>query len=531
MKYVYSPEEVDVENKALFGEKACRLCDMIRIGINIPPCFIITTEACREYFSTKDQTFLENLMYEIKQHICRLELITGKKFGGIENPLLVSVRSGAAISMPGMLDTILNLGLNYDNLNGLIKSSQNEYFAYDTYCRFLKSFGKVVFKIPDAKFYKQIHLVNKALDNTSKANLNVQALKELSEYFINIIRICSGKDLPQDTYRQLEMAIQAIFNSWTNKRAEDYRQHSGNDQPFTAGTAVSVVSMIFGNMGDASASGVAMTRDPNTGNKQLFGEYLNHSQGEDLVGGDYTPKSIEEMQYELPESYNKLRELCQILEEHYREVQEFEFTIEQGTLYCLQTRDCHMSLIARLRTSVELVQEGLIDKYQAIRRVNIQTLKHSKFSKVTGASELRALTQGIPASPGIASGAIVFDLDRIKSQQSKLTDIILVREKTKTEDFHGIMQSRGVLTSSGGKTSHAAVVARAYGKPCVVGADEIVIDAQRHQAFIRDVVLSEGDIISVDGSTGSIYLGIITTAELAWPKEIDILINWAEEIG
>jgi len=337
--------------------------------------------------------------------------------------------------MPGMLDTILNLGLNYDSLNGLIKSSQNEYFAYDTYCRFLKSFGKVVFRIPDIKFHEQIHLINKTLDSTSKTRLNVEALKELSKHFINLIRIYSDKDFPQDKYQQLEMAIQAIFNSWTNKRAEDYRHHSGNNKLFGAGTAVSVVSMVFGNMSDESASGVAMTRDPNTGNKQLFGEYLNNSQGEDLVSGDYTPKSIEEMQYELPKSYNELQELCRILEEHYREVQEFEFTIEQGTLYCLQTRDCHMSLIARLRTSVELVQEGLIDKHQAAHRINIQALKNSKFNRVTGASELRALTQGIPASPGIASGAIVFDPDRIKSQQSKLADIILVREKQKLMIF------------------------------------------------------------------------------------------------
>jgi pyruvate,orthophosphate dikinase len=528
-KYVYAFEEGDGKNKHLLGGKGANLCEMTQIGLNVPPGFVITTEACQKYLETN--TLPTSLIEGVKSHICRLEEKTGKYFGSPTNPLLVSVRSGAAISMPGMMDTILNLGLNRDTLRGLIQQTQNERFGYDAYRRFIQLFGKVALNMSDELFDEQFEEIKRQAGVKADVGLNASHLRDISQRFLNVVLHDTGKPFPEDVYEQLEIAIKAVFNSWMGKRAIDYRREFHITPAMANGTAVNVVTMVFGNMGDDCATGVGFTRNPGTGENEMYGEYLANAQGEDVVAGIRTPKPVQEMQYEMPDLYEQLTELGRKLEDHYREVQDFEYTIENGTLYCLQTRNGKMNAAAMVRTSLEMAQAGFITKEQALLRVDpfhLEQLLHPRLDLLRAP---KPLVQGLPASPGAASGQCVFDADRAEILKRSGVNLILVREETKPEDIHGFFASQGVLTSRGGKTSHAAVVARGMGKACVAGADGIHVDTRARVATVGEVTLHEGDVITIDGSSGNVYLGAIPTIPPQFSKELQTLLSWADEIA
>ncbi len=531
VKYVWSFHEGDGKNKKLLGGKGANLCEMTQIGLNVPPGFVISTEACKAYLNDPERRLPAGLMDEVKAHIRELEEMTGKGFGDPHNPLLVSVRSGAAISMPGMMDTILNLGLNEETLQGLIEQTNNERFAYDAWRRFIQLFGHVALGVPDEPFDEAFEKVKRQAGVAMDIGLSADDLKRISEKFLEIVDAWTGKPFPRDVYEQLEIAIKAVFNSWMGKRAVDYRKQFHITPDIADGTAVNVVTMVFGNLGDDSATGVAFTRDPATGENVLFGEYLVNAQGEDVVAGIRTPKPVAEMAKEMPKQYEELLELRRKLEAHYREVQDFEFTIERGVLYCLQTRNAKMNATAMVRTSVEMQQEGLIDKKRALLRIQPDMLTQLLFPRLDPAVKAEPLAQGLPASPGAASGKIVFDADRAEALGKAGEKVILVREETKPEDIHGFFAAQGVLTSRGGKTSHAAVVARGMGKPCVAGAEGIQVDVKLREARIGNKVLHEGDYITIDGTTGYVYQGVIPTVEPEFSKELDTLLSWADEVA
>ncbi|QJD29055.1 pyruvate, phosphate dikinase [Methylococcus geothermalis] len=526
-KRVYAFTEGDGKNKRLLGGKGANLCEMTQIGLNVPPGFVITTEACLEYQA--DKALPEGLMDEVRGHMARLEQATGKRFGDPDNPLLVSVRSGSALSMPGMMDTILNLGLNHDTLQGLIRQTGNERFGYDAYRRFIQLFGKVALGVPDHLFDAEFEAVKHQAGVAADIGLSAAHLADIGERFLAIVRRHTGKPFPEDVYEQLEIAIRAVFDSWMGKRAVDYRRefHITPDQ--ANGTAVNVVTMVFGNMGDDSATGVGFTRNPSTGEKEMFGEYLVNAQGEDVVAGIRTPKPVQEMASEMPELYAQLVELRDKLEGHYHEVQDFEYTIEKGVLYCLQTRNGKMNAQAMVRTSVDMCTEGLITREQALLRVNPSHLEQLLHPCLDTSHKPVPLAQGLPASPGAASGRCVFDADQAELLGRAGEKVILVREETKPEDIHGFFASQGILTSRGGKTSHAAVVARGMGKACVAGAEGIKVDSRARLAMVGDVTLREGDIITIDGSTGNVYLGEIPTITPTFSEHLKTLLSWADE--
>jgi pyruvate,orthophosphate dikinase len=525
-KYVYSFAEGDGKNKRLLGGKGANLCEMTQFGLNVPPGFVISTEACLAYLENK--TLPAGLMDQVRVQIRALEERTGKCFGGADKPLLISVRSGSAISMPGMMDTILNLGLNGKTLQGLIRQTGNERFGYDAYRRFIQLFGKVALGVPDEHFDEAFEEVKRQAGVKADIGLDAAHLKDISERFLRIVRDHTGKPFPDDVFEQLEIAVQAVFKSWLSKRAIDYRRQFNITSDQANGTAVNIVTMVFGNLSDDSATGVGFTRNPGTGENEMFGEYLVNAQGEDVVAGIRTPKPVQEMKREMPGLYEQLVALRNQLEAHYREVQDFEFTIEKGTLYCLQTRNAKMNAQAHIRTSVEMFQEGLIDKRQALLRIaptELEQLLHPRLSLQGGQ---RLLARGLPASPGAASGRCVFDADRAELLGKAGEKIILVREETKPEDIHGFFAAQGILTSRGGKTSHAAVVARGMGKACVAGAEGIRVDVASRQAFIGDLALREGDLITIDGSTGNVYLGEIPTIAPKFSEELRTLLSWAD---
>ncbi len=530
-KYVYSFHEGDGKNKKLLGGKGANLCEMTQIGLNVPPGFVITTEACLAYLENPDKKLPPGLMDEVKMHIRALEKATGKQFGGRKNPLLVSVRSGSALSMPGMMDTILNLGLNSETLQGLIEQTGNERFAYDAWRRFIQLFGKIALGVPDEKFDEAFEEVKKEAGVAVDIGLDAEHMKKISERFLQIVEEETGKPFPEDVYQQLEIAIKAVFNSWMGKRAVDYRRQFNITPDMANGTAVNIVAMVFGNMGNDSATGVAFTRDPGTGENVLFGEYLTNAQGEDVVAGIRTPKPIAELANEMPQIYQQLLELRNKLEAHYREVQDFEFTIERGTLYCLQTRNGKMNATARVRTAVDMANEGLISRKEALLRVDPNLLEQLLFPRIDPNFKGAPLAVGLPASPGAASGHIVFDADRAEALGKAGEKVILVREETKPEDIHGFFAAQGILTSRGGKTSHAAVVARGMGKPCVAGAEGIFVDTKLRRAVIGDKVLHEGDYITIDGSTGRVYQGLVPTVEPTFTNELRTLLDWADEVA
>ena len=462
-KYVYSFAEGDGRNKKLLGGKGANLCEMTQIGINVPPGFVISTEACLEYLD-KDE-LPADLLKEVKEQIQQLEQTTGKTFGAGPDPLLVSVRSGSALSMPGMMDTILNLGLNDDTLAGLIQQTGDERFAYDAYRRFIQLFGKVALGIDDEHFDEHFNAIKAREGVKADVGLSAENLKEISEKFLDVVRRESGKEFPQDVMAQLQLAVESVFRSWMGKRAVDYRREFHITPEMANGTAVNVCTMVFGNMGDDCATGVGFTRNPGTGENEMFGEYLVNAQGEDVVAGIRTPKPLTQMSEEMPKQFEQLVELRNKLESHYKEVQDYEFTIEKGTLYCLQTRNGKMNASATVKTSVDMFEEGLISKEQSLLRVNPELLEQLLHPSLDPTAAVDPIATGLPASPGAASGKCVFDADLAEKLGRGGEQVILVREETRPEDIHGFFASEGILTSRGGKTSHAAVVARGMGKP------------------------------------------------------------------
>ncbi len=526
-RYVYAFSEGDGKNKRLLGGKGANLCEMTQIGLNVPPGFVITTQACLEYL--ENRTLPPELMEQVLRNIQALELKTGKEFGGEANPLLVSVRSGSALSMPGMMDTILNLGLNQTTLRGLIRMTGNVRFGYDAYRRFIQLFGKVALGIKEEHFDTEFEAVKRAAGVKADIALDAEHMRDACERFLAVVLRETGKPFPEDVYQQLEISIRAVFNSWMGKRAVDYRREFHITPDMANGTAVNVVTMVFGNMGNDCATGVGFTRNPGTGENEMYGEYLVNAQGEDVVAGIRTPKPVSEMAHEMPELYRQLVDLRNKLESHYREVQDYEYTIEKGVLYCLQTRNGKMNATAMVRTSVEMYGEGLISKDQALLRVDPALLEQLLHPRLDPHHNQVSLAQGLPASPGAASGRCVFDADQAEMLGRAGEKVILVREETKPEDIHGFFASQGILTSRGGKTSHAAVVARGMGKACVAGAEGIEVDSRGRTAKIGDITLREGDVITIDGSNGYVYLGEIPTLPPEFSDELNTLLSWADE--
>ncbi|OGA42571.1 MAG: pyruvate, phosphate dikinase [Betaproteobacteria bacterium RIFCSPLOWO2_12_FULL_65_110] len=524
--YIYAFENGDGKNKILLGGKGAGLCEMTQIGLNVPPGFVVTTEACLAYLESN--RLPDGLMDDIKGHMAALEKKTGKGFGSSRNPLLVSVRSGSAMSMPGMMDTILNLGLNDVSLQGLIKQTSNARFAYDAYRRFIQLFGKIALGIADEHFDDKMAALKRKHRAKVDLDLSAEHLKQLAGEFLDIVKRQTGKPFPQDPYEQLEISVGAVFRSWMGKRAVDYRKQFKITKDMANGTAVSVCTMVFGNMGSDSGTGVGFTRNPGTGENVIYGEYLVNAQGEDVVAGIRTPKPIADMEREMPQIYLQLTELHNRLESHYHEVQDFEFTIERGTLYCLQTRNGKMNARGMVRSSVEMFHEGLISKERALLRIEPPMLEQLLVPQLSPNFHGKSLAQGLPASPGAASGKIVFDANTAEARGNAGEKVILVREETKPEDIHGFFQAQGILTSRGGKTSHAAVVARGMGKPCVSGCEQIVIDDKARSAVIGDTTLHEGDVITIDGGTGHVYAGEVPTVEAEFSAEMATLLAWAD---
>ena len=447
-KLVFSFVEGDGKNKKLLGGKGANLCEMTQIGINVPPGFVITTEACLDYL--EGDTLPDGLMAEIREQIADLERTTGKTFGKGSDPLLVSVRSGSALSMPGMMDTVLNLGLNEETLAGLIEQTGDERFAYDAYRRFIQLFGKVALGIDDEHFDKHFDAIKKRVGVKADVSLDASHLREISDKFLEVVRRRSGGDFPHDVMEQLQLAVEAVFRSWMGKRAVDYRREFNITPDMANGTAVNICTMVFGNKGNDCATGVGFTRNPGTGDDEMFGEYLTNAQGEDVVAGIRTPKPLQEMEAEMPEQYGQLVALRNTLESHYREVQDYEFTIEKGTLYCLQTRNGKMNAAAMVKTSVDMFAEKLITRDEALLRVAPELLEQLLHPRLDPSSVVEPIALGLPASPGAASGKCVFDADLAEKLGNEGEAIILVREETRPEDIHGFFAAQGILTSRGG---------------------------------------------------------------------------------
>jgi pyruvate,orthophosphate dikinase len=528
-KHIFSFSEGDGQDKKLLGGKGANLCEMTQIGINVPPGFVITTAACLDYL--QENALPESLMTSIRDEIAKLEVETRKTFGSGDNPLLVSVRSGSAMSMPGMMDTILNLGLNDETLAGLIRQTGDERFAYDAYRRFIQLFGKVALGIEDERFDEHFDDVKKRVGVKADVSLEAAHLKEISEKFLAVVRRETGKEFPQDVMQQLQLAVEAVFRSWMGKRAVDYRREFHITPEMANGTAVNICTMVFGNMGDDCATGVGFTRNPGTGENEMFGEYLTNAQGEDVVAGIRTPKALLDMQQEMPSQFEQLVALRQRLESHYQEVQDYEFTIEKGTLYCLQTRNGKMNAAAMVKTSVDMYREKLISRDQALLRIEPELLEQLLHPSLDPDHAEKPVAIGLPASPGAAAGKCVFDADLAEKLGRCGEKVILVREETRPEDIHGFFAAEGVLTSRGGKTSHAAVVARGMGKPCVAGAEGIEVDVALRLAKIGDQIIHEGDVITLDGATGKVYLGAIPTLEAQFSEDLKVLLGWADEIA
>ena len=527
--YVFSFQDGDGKNKMLLGGKGANLCEMTQIGINVPPGFVISTRGCLDYLDNKDRELPTGVMDEVRAQIQDLEKRTGKVFGGSDNPLLVSVRSGSAMSMPGMMDTILNLGLNIETLKGLIRQTGNERFGWDAYRRFVQLFGKVALGISDEVFDTEFEAVKDKAGVKEDMALTARDLREISDRFLEAVEQETGNPFPDDPMEQLELAIKAVFNSWLGKRAIDYRREFNITPDMANGTAVNVQTMVFGNLGDDSATGVGFTRYPDTGANKLFGEYLINAQGEDVVAGIRTPRTIDVLEEEMPAMYQELLTLCERLESHYKEVQDFEFTIENGRFYCLQTRNGKMNAAALVRSSVDMVRDGLIDKQQALLRIQPESLEQLLFPRLDPKAKASPVARGLPASPGAAVGNAVFDADRAELLGRHGERVILVREETKPEDIHGFFASQGILTARGGKTSHAAVVARGMGKPCVAGAEGIHVDVSKREARVGEHLISEGDLITVDGTSGDVYLGEVPMIEAEFSSELETLLQWADE--
>ena len=511
-KWVYLFTEGNASMRDLLGGKGAGVAEMTRTGVPVPPGFTITTEACNEYYA-RGRQFPEGLWEQTLEALKVIEAQVGKKFGDPSNPLLVSVRSGARESMPGMMDTVLNLGLNKETLEGLARLTDNRRFAADAYRRFIQLFGKIVLGVDGEKFE---HVMNEAKGKDRQdTDLTADELMQIAETFKTIIKEDTGIDFPEDPYEQLRMAITAVFNSWMGRRAVDYRRVY--KIPDTLGTGVNVQMMVFGNMGNDSATGVAFTRNPATGEDELYGEYLVNAQGEDVVAGIRTPKPLSKLREEMPEVYQQFSEIAKMLERHYKDVQDVEFTIERGKLWMLQTRNGKRTGMAAVKIAVDMVNEGVIDKRTALRRVQPEMLNQFLFPIVNpGAAEhATRLAHGLAAGPGAAQGRIVLDPDEAAARSEQGERVILVRTETAPEDFHGMVASQAILTARGGLTSHAAVVARQLGKCCVCGCGDLEIDYKTGTIHVHgtDTVLKAGDWITVDGHSGWVYAGQVETQE------------------
>ncbi len=529
-KWVYTFEEADFKNTKLFGGKGAGLAMMTQLGLPVPPGVIITTEACREYYRG-GKKLPEGLMEQVREGMKWIESKVGRKFGSPENPLLVSVRSGAPVSMPGMMDTVLNLGINDVIVKGLAKQLRSERAAYDAYRRFLQMFGKIVLKIDEKLFDEAFEEVKRKYGAETDAELTAEAFKEVVERFKEIIRREYGR-LVEDPWEQLELAIGAVFESWNNPRAVFYRKAHNITPDIADGTAVNIVTMVFGNVGEDSATGVVFTRDPATGEDKLYGEYLPMAQGEDVVAGIRTPRPIEELAKTMPEVYKQLYEGGKKLERFKKEVQDIEFTIERGKLWFLQTRNGKLGPIAMVKTSVDMVREGLLTKEEALLRVKPIHIEQMLYPRIDPKAKARPVAHGLASSPGAVSGRVVFDADRAVEWAERGEPVILVREETKPDDVHGMYASVGILTSRGGMTSHAAVVARAIGRPCVVGCEALKIDYEKGLFTVEgtDIVVKEGGWVTIDGFSGAVYVGKIPTIKPEPIPEFHELLRWADEV-
>jgi len=529
-KYVYLFADGKAEGtgkmKDLLGGKGAGLAEMTNAGLPVPPGFTITTEACNAYYAAGEK-FPEGMWDEVMAALARVEQAAGKKFGGADNPLLVSVRSGAKFSMPGMMDTVLNLGLNEQTLEALARLTGNERFANDAYRRFIQLFGKIVLGISSEKFDHVFDEHKRRLKVTEDTQVDAATLREVCEEFQQIVRKETGKAFPTDPLTQLELAIRAVFASWNGKRAKDYRRTY--KIPDDLGTAVNVMTMVFGNMGEDSGTGVAFTRDASTGERELYGEYLQNAQGEDVVAGIRTPKKIAQLQTEMPEVYNQFVQVAERLERHYRDVQDLEFTIERGKLYMLQTRNAKRTGAASVKIAVEMVEEGLIDKATAVQRVEPAQLDQLLHPMIDPKAQIEVIATGLPASPGAATGKVVFDPDEAEQLGQKGEKVILVRTETSPEDFHGMVAAQAILTSRGGLTSHAAVVARGMGKCCVAGCGDVVIDYAAQQFTANGHVIKKGEAISLDGSTGRVILGEAPVIKPEISGSFKKLMEWVNE--
>ncbi|HBG59684.1 MAG TPA: pyruvate, phosphate dikinase [Anaerolineaceae bacterium] len=544
-KWIYLFNEIDQAEayagswdgvRGLLGGKGAGLAEMTRIGIPVPPFFTITTEACNAFQETNE--FPEGMWDQVLAAMKVIEEATGKVFGDPKNPLLVSCRSGAKFSMPGMMDTVLNIGLNDETAKGMVELTGNPRFVADAYRRLVQMFGSVVLGVEDEAFEEVLNEYKAKKGVKLDTELTAEDLTKLTEEFKAVVKRETGMDFPQDPYKQLEYAIRAVFNSWNSKRAIDYRRRE--HIPDTLGTAVNIVTMVFGNMGDDSGTGVAFTRDPQTGEKVIFGEYLLNAQGEDVVAGIRNTTKIENLKNDIPEAYETFIEIAQKLEKHFRDMQDVEFTIERGKLWMLQTRTGKRSAKAAIKIAYDMVNEGMITKEEAIMRVTpeqVDNMLHPQFSqeaKDKAVREKRFFAKGVNASPGAAVGQVYFDADLAeKMHKAEGKDVIMVRPFTKPDDVHGMLAAKGILTSEGGATSHAAVVARQFGVPCIVGASMIQIDMNKRVMTSNGMTVKEGDWISLDGATGEVFIGKLelTTPDVSQQKELMALLSWADEVS
>ncbi|MFQ5925408.1 MAG: pyruvate, phosphate dikinase [Dehalococcoidia bacterium] len=534
-KWVYLFSEGNAGMTGLLGGKGAHLAEMANVGFPVPPGFVISTEACNEYY-TAGEDFPSALWDQALEALRGMERETGKGFGDPRNPLLVSARSGGKVSMPGMMETVLDLGLNEETVRGLADLTGSERFAYDTYRRFIGMFGRTVLGIDPSHFEAVLEQSKLKAGVHFDADLSSEDLKAVVSELKRLVRAETGKEFPDDPLEQLRLAIKAVFDSWNSRRAIDYR--SFHRIPHDLGTAVSIMAMVFGNMGDDSGSGVAFTRDPATGDKNLYGEYLANAQGEDVVAGTRTPQKIGLLQQETPEVYRELADIADRLETHYRDVQDIEFTVERGKLYILQTRTAKRTGKAAVKAAVDMVQEGLITKEEALKRIEPGALLYSLFPRFDGGAKEEArgqgnlLATGLNASPGAATGKAVFDADRAEQLGSRGESIILVRPETSAEDVHGMLVAAGILTARGGVTSHAAVVARGLGKACVAGCEELRIDLEGRYLTAGGRVIEENEEISIDGGTGEVFAGRIPTIvpKLSDETDLIVLLGWADEV-
>ena len=527
-KWVYLFTEGNATMRNLLGGKGANLAEMTNLGLPVPQGFTITTEACTQYYEDGEK-INDEIMGQIMENITKMEEITGKKFGDKENPLLVSVRSGARASMPGMMDTILNLGLNEEVVEVLAAKSGNPRWAYDCYRRFIQMFSDVVMEVGKKYFEVLIDQMKEKKGVTQDVDLTAEDLKELANQFKAEYKSKIGSDFPSDPKEQLMAAVKAVFRSWDNPRANVYRRD--NDIPYSWGTAVNVQMMAFGNMGDTSGTGVAFTRDPATGEKKLMGEFLMNAQGEDVVAGVRTPQHIDQLKEVMPDVYNEFVEICHKLEDHYRDMQDMEFTIEDRKLYMLQTRNGKRTAFAALKIACDLVDEGMIDEAKAVSMIeprNLDTLLHPTFDP-EALKKATPIGKGLAASPGAASGQIVFTAEEAKEWADAGKKVVLVRLETSPEDIEGMKASQGILTVRGGMTSHAAVVARGMGTCCVSGLSEIIMDEENKKFELGGKTFHEGDVISFDGTTGNVYDGAIPTQEAQIAGEFGRIMGWADK--